>query len=74
MSCMSLSTDKDVYFWHFQVPENGTSSAQIQNLKLLFHAKGWNAGGGSTQAVSLTAFSQFFFDPFPNIVDVKFSN
>ena len=44
MSGMSLSTDKDVYFWHFQVPENGTSSAQIQNLKLLFHAKGWNAG------------------------------
>ena len=26
------------HFWHFQVPENGTSSARIKKLRPLFHA------------------------------------
>ena len=36
-----------------------------RNFHIFLTASG-EGRGGSTQAVSLTAFSQFFFEPFPN--------
>ena len=54
--------------------QNLKSKFKVENFHIFLTALGEGEGGGSTQAVSLTAFSQFFFEPFSNAVDKALKN